>query len=98
MVGCGLVLNSTIEPASCGTAGFVGAIKFEPFTVSVNAAPAGLADVGLTLVISGAEGCTAVIRNVAAVWLNPPPGPGFEAVIWASPGTATSEGRIASAI
>ena len=98
VVGWGLVLNSTIEPACCGTAGFEGAIKFEPFTVRVNAAPAGLADVGLTLVIIGAAGWTEVIRNVAAVWLNPPPGPGFDAVIWASPGTATSEGKIASAI
>lgn len=76
----------------------MGATKLDPVTVNVNAAPAGTAVVGLMLPIIGADGDTGVIRNVAAVWLSPPPGPGLEAVICATPGTATSDGRIASAI
>lgn len=104
MVVCGLLFHSTTEPWSCGFCGAggggcgVGATKFEPFTVSVNMAPDGLAVVGLILLITGPDGDTGVIRKVAAFWLTPPPGPGFETVTCATPALATSEGKIASAI
>lgn len=105
VVDCGLLLNCTIEPANCaqdggvhGGMGFAGAIKFEPLTVSVNVAPAGLAVAGLMPVIEGVAACTGLIMNVAEFWLKPPPGAGFEAVICAIPAVATSEGRTASAI
>jgi hypothetical protein len=76
----------------------VGAMKFEPFTVKVNALPPGVALPGLTLLISGVVGTTGSMLNVAAFWLKPPPGAGFDAVICASPGLATSEAKIVSAI
>jgi hypothetical protein len=57
----GLPLKATTEPekgvggAGGGTEGLFALpeTKFEPFTVSVNAAPLGLAVAGLRLVISG---------------------------------------------
>jgi hypothetical protein len=78
--------------------GAVGGVKFEPFTVRVNALPPGVALPGLTLLISGVAGTTGSILNVAEFWLKPPPGAGFEAVICAIPGVATSEAKIVRAI
>ena len=100
-------LNAIIVPRSCGFGGGVavqaavwgaGAMKFEPFTVKVNVALPGVAAAGVMLVIKGVAGITASIWKVAEFWLNPPPGPGFEAVICAMPGNATSEASTVSAI
>lgn len=97
-------MNSTVEPRSCGFCGAggggwgVGAIKFEPLTVIVKEAPPGVAVVGVTLLISGLAGTTGSMINVAEFWLSPPPGAGFEAVICAIPGVATSEAKTARAI
>jgi hypothetical protein len=49
VVGRGLLFQATVDPGR----------KFDPFTVSVNAAPLGLALVGLTLEIRGVLGCAA---------------------------------------
>jgi len=105
----GAPLNAIIVPRSCGfgvgllgvqggAACGCGAMKFEPFTVRVNVAPPGVAVAGLMLVIKGVAGTTGSIRNVAEFWLNPPPGAGFDAVICACPGDATSVAKTVSAI
>jgi hypothetical protein len=75
----------------------LGGMKFDPFTVNVNAAPFGLTLVGLTLEISGVATVTGLMMMVAAVWLKPPPGGGFEMVICAIPGLATSDASTAMA-
>ena len=49
VVARGLLFQATVELE----------MKFDPFTVSVNAAPLGLAEVGLTLVTRGELGCAA---------------------------------------
>ena len=67
-------------------------------SVSVNVLPPGTAVPGLMLLISGVAGTTGSILKVAAFWLKPPPGAGFEAVICAIPGAATSEAKTVSAI
>jgi hypothetical protein len=74
------------------------AMKFEPFTVRVNAAPFGLAVVGLRLAISGEFVCVGNIVNGAALMVIPPPGSGFETVTSAVPAVATSEARTVMAI
>jgi hypothetical protein len=74
------------------------ATKFDPLTVTVNAAPFGLAVAGLRLEISGEFSCVARIWNVAAFWLIPPPGIGFDTVTAALPGDATSDASTVIAI
>jgi hypothetical protein len=73
-------------------------MKFEPFTVSVNAAALGLALVGLILAISGEFVCVGLTVNGAALMLIPPPGSGFETVMSEVPGVAMSEARTVMAI
>ena len=70
----------------------------EPFTVSVNAAPFGLAVVGLTVAISGVFNCVGNTVNGAAFVVIPPPGSGFETVTSEVPGDATSEASTVIAI
>jgi hypothetical protein len=101
----GLPFQATTEPEYGGCGGMVGlgilafpAIKFEPFTVSVNAAPFGLAVAGLRLATSGVLVCVGNTVNGAALMLIPPPGSGFEIVISEVPGVAMSEARTVIAI
>jgi hypothetical protein len=78
-----------------GGGGMVGATKFAPFplTVKVKEAPPGLAVPGLMLAISGVTALTGLITKVAEFWLRPPPGAGFDAVMVAIPGEATSDAK-----
>src|SRR5579863_3037176 len=73
-------------------------IKFEPFTVSVKAAPFGLAVAGLRLAISGVFVCVGNTVNGAALIVIPPPGSGLETVTSEVPGDAMSEARTVMAI
>jgi hypothetical protein len=72
--------------------------KFEPFTVSVNAALLGLAVAGPRLAIRGVFVCVGKTVNGAALIEIPPPGSGFETVTSEVPGVATSEARTVMAI
>jgi hypothetical protein len=72
--------------------------KFEPFTVSVNAALFGLAVAGLRLAIRGVFVCVGKTVNGAALTVIPPPGSGFDTVTSEVPGVATSEARTVMAI
>jgi hypothetical protein len=101
----GLPFQATTEPEKGGIGGFalhrlsaLPATKFDPFTVTVNVAPFGASVVGLRLEIRGEFGCVARIWNVAAFWLTPPPGIGFETVTAAVPGDATSDASTVIAI
>src|SRR5271170_4473450 len=100
----GLPLKATTEPekggVGLGAAGLFAfpETKFEPFTVSVNAAPLGLAVTGLTLAIRGVFVCVGKIVNGAALMVMPPPGSGFETVTSEVPGVSTSEARTVMAI
>jgi hypothetical protein len=100
----GLPFQATTEPenggAGLGIAGLFAlpATKLEPFTVSVNAAPFGLAVVGLRLAISGELVCVGNTVNGAALIVIPPPGSGFETVTSEVPGDATSEASTVMAI
>jgi hypothetical protein len=100
----GLPFQVTIEPEKGGGGlGMFGLFalpetKFDPFTVSVNAAPLGLAVVGLTLEISGELSCVGNMLNGAALMVMPPPGSGFDIVTSAVPAVATSEARTVTAI
>ena len=93
----GLPLKATTEPEVVGLF-TLGEIKFEPFTVSVNAGPLGLAVAGLTLAIRGVFVCVGKIVNGAALLVIPPPGSGFDTVTSEVPGVATSEARTVMAI
>src|ERR1700691_1178597 len=101
----GLPFQATSDPENGGCGGVVGlgtfalpAIKFDPFTVSVNAAPFGLALAGLRLEISGVLVCVGNTVNGAALMVIPPPGNGLETVTSAVPAVATSEARTVMAI
>src|ERR1700733_10892746 len=101
----GLPFQATTDPEKGGCGGTVGlgmfalpAIKFEPFTVRVNAAPFGLAVAGLRLEISGVLVCVGNTVNGAALMVIPPPGSGLETVTSAVPAVATSEARTVMAI
>jgi hypothetical protein len=101
----GLPFQATTDPENGGCGGMVGlgmlalpAIKFEPVTVSVKAAPLGLAVAGLTLEISGVLVCVGNTVNGAALMVMPPPGSGLETVTSAVPAVATSEARTVMAI
>src|SRR5580704_4002132 len=101
----GLPLKATTEPENGGCGGIIGLgifalpeTKFEPFTVSVNAAPLGLAVAGLRLEIRGVFVCVGKTVNGAALMVMPPPGSGFETVTSEVPGVATSEARTVIAI
>jgi hypothetical protein len=94
-----------MEPENGGCGGMVGLgilalpeTKFEPFTVSVNAAPFGLAVAGLRLAISGVFVCVGNTVNGAALMVMPPPGSGLETVTSEVPGDAMSEARTVMAI
>jgi hypothetical protein len=96
--------QATTEPENggggLGVSGLLAlpATKFEPFTVTVNAAPLGLAVVGLRLAISGVFVCVGNTVNGAAFAVMPPPGSGFETVTSEVPGDATSEASTVIAI
>ena len=100
----GLPFQATTDPENGGGGlGMFGlfalpATKFEPFTVSVNAALLGLAVAGLRLAISGVLVCVGNTVNGAALMLIPPPGSGFETVTSEVPAVATSEARTVIAI
>jgi len=101
----GLPLKATTEPEKGGVVGggteglfALPEIKFEPFTVIVNAAPLGLAVAGLRLEIRGVFVCVGKTVNGAALRVMPPPGNGFETVTSEVPGVATSEARTVMAI
>jgi len=100
----GLPFQATTEPEKGGVGvGMAGLFalpetKFEPFTVSVNAAELGLAVVGLRLAIRGVFVCVGKTVNGAALIVIPPPGSGFETVTSEVPGVATSEARTVMAI
>src|SRR6202167_1750345 len=96
----GLPFQATTEPEKGGCGGVGGfallalpAIKFAPSTVSVNAAPFGLAVAGLRLEINGVLVCVGNTVNGAALMVIPPPGSGLETVTSAVPAVATSEAR-----
>jgi len=103
-VARGLPLKATTEPekggVGLGAAGLFAfpETKFEPFTVSVNAAPLGLAVAGLRLAIRGEFVCVGKTVNGAALMVMPPPGSGFETVTSEVPGVATSDARTVMAI
>src|ERR1700675_3099262 len=103
-VGRGLPLKATTEPENGGGGfGMAGLLalpetKFEPFTVSMNAAPLGLALTGLTLEISGVFVCVGNTVKGAALMVIPPPGSGFDTVTSEVPGDATSEAKTVMAI
>ena len=101
----GLPLKATTEPEKGGIVGggteglfALPETKFEPFTVIVNAAPLGLAVVGLRLEIRGVFVCVGKMVNGAALRVMPPPGNGFETVTSEVPGDATSVARTVMAI
>src|SRR5271169_5771717 len=99
----GLPLKATTEPeyggGGFGMAGLLALpeTKFEPFTVSMNAEPLGLALDGLILEISGEFVCVGYTVNGAALRLIPPPGSGFDTVTSEVPGDATSEAKTVTA-
>src|ERR1700685_2353207 len=79
----GLPFQATTDPENGGCGGMVGlgtfalpAIKFDPFTVSVNAAPFGLALAGLRLEISGVLVCVGNTVHGAALMESTPLGQG----------------------
>src|SRR6266850_1973300 len=82
-VGRSTLFHRTIDPG----------MKLLPFTVSVNAGPPAVADVGLRLVVVGTGLVAAVIVNVCAFDV-PPPGAGLNTVTCAVPGLAMSESGI----
>src|SRR5271163_5272638 len=100
----GLPLKATTEPENGGSGGMGGLgmlalpeTKFEPFTVSMNVAPFGLALGGLILEISGVFVCVGNTVNGAALMVIPPPGSGFDTVTSEVPGDATSEAKTVTA-
>jgi hypothetical protein len=68
------------------------AIKFDPFTVKVKAAPPAVAEVGLMLVVVGAG---LLIAKICALDV-PPPGAGLTTVTEAVPAVAMSAAVMAA--